>query len=286
MKEEELRRNVRVDIRHQSYRNCFSDDWGERIHALTENCPALAELVMDLTMAWRGAAYTVSLPLTTLDHTKLYHDTFVQTGKLNTQFLKLMEIVPKLLANKIPELTSDGNLIRRLQQELVEISAQVSESDTCKNVELPLEGLWDAQLKEPAFQLSIWGSQRICYSALFGAYENFLVRCVRIATQREGIRSTDKDFNKQIVDGFDALIRDKCWTNNRFAIAREARHSLLHAGGRLTKKLSKQKHDFVVTHDRIQVMPDNIKSLFELLKDAAFELSEVAVNKPEFKETH
>ena len=89
MKEEELRRNVRVDIRHQSYRNCFSDDWGERIHALTENCPALAELVMDLTMAWRGAAYTVSLPLTTLDHTKLYHDTFVQTGKLNTQFLKL-----------------------------------------------------------------------------------------------------------------------------------------------------------------------------------------------------
>jgi hypothetical protein len=260
----------------------FLTTGGERLHNLTENASVLAELAMDLTMAWRGVAYTASLPLATLDHTKVFHDTFVQSGELNTQFLKLMETVPKLLASKIPRLSSDPELIRRLQQELLEISVRVSESDACKSVELPLEELWDAQIQEPAFQLSVWGSQRICYSALWGAYENFLVRCVRIAVQNEGIRSTDRSFNQEVVNGFGQQIRDVCWTNNEFAIARLARHSLLHAGGRVTENLAKQKHGFVVADDRIQVMPENIKSLFTLLKDAAFELSEAAVKMPGF----
>lgn len=280
---DEIIREVYIDTRFDSYRNFFSDDWGERIDALTADIPKLSPLVFDVMMEWRAAAYTASLPVSILEHMKAFHDGFVRTGEINTTLLRLMEIVPGALARKIPELTTDPSLMRRIQKELVEIGATMEENRDPSGFEFPLEETWNSYLNEYAYQLSLWGSQRICYVSIYNSYENFLVRCVGIAKNIEGCRTTHKKFKKCIVDCFGKEMRDKCWTGPQVNIARLARHALSHAGGRETKRLAQQNHGFVVIDARIQVTPEKTKDLFALLKDAVFALCERAVIMPEFQ---
>ena len=183
---DEIIRWVHIDTRFDSYRNFFSDDWGKRIDALTKDIPKLSPLVFDVMMEWRAAAYTASLPVSILEHMKAFHDGFVRTGEINTTLLRLMEIVPGALARKIPELTTDPSLMRRIQKELVEIGATMEENRDPSGFEFPLDETWNSYLNERAYQLSLWGSQRICYVSIYNSYENFLVRCVGIAKKIEG----------------------------------------------------------------------------------------------------
>ena len=279
---EESIRTVYLNTKHEDYRNFFSDDWGERINRLTEHKPKLSELVFDLMMGWRAAAYTASQPLSILDHMKAFHDAFVNTGQINTTLLRLAEIIPGRLANDLPELTVDPTVVRRIREKLVDIGAEIENDRAEAQVEFPLEKTWESYLADDAFQLSLWGSQRICYVSIYNSYEDFLVRAVSIGSGIDGLRTTEKHFKKTLVGTFGEQIRDKCWTDPQINIARLARHAISHAGGRVTEALGKQNHGFVVRDGRIQIVPENTRALFAMLRDAAFALAESATEAEEF----
>ncbi|MGA2062226.1 MAG: hypothetical protein ABSG67_17215 [Thermoguttaceae bacterium] len=279
---EEIRRNAYIETSLESYRDFFSDDWGERIDALTNSAPKLSEIVFDIMMEWRAAAYTASLPVSILDTMKAYHDGFVKTGELNSTILRLAKGVTAKLARKVPELTADTSLIRRLQEQIIVLGADLEDARSRAKLEFPMKEVWNSYLDKYPYQLSLWGSQRICYVSIYNSYENFLVRSLQIARSISNCRATDRDFKKKFADSFGNLLLNKCWTSNGINIARLARHALSHAGGRVTDDLAKQKHGFVVRDGRIQVTPEKTKALFSLLKDSVYALAEKAVIMKEF----
>lgn len=279
----DMRRNVYVTTALDAYRNFLSDDWGERLDELTADKAKLSEIVFDLMLDWRAAAYTASLPVSILEHMKAFHDGFVNTGELNTTLLHLAQLIPGRLAQELPQLTLDPSALRYLQEKIVDLGAKIEGARDKSQCEFPLEETWQSYLEEHAYQLSLWGSQRICFVSIYNSYENFLVRAVCIAQSIPDCRSNDKEFKEYLVESFGRPLRDKCWTNNNVNIARLARHALSHAGGRVTAKLAKQHHGFVVRDGRIQVTPEKTRALFLLLRDCVYSLAEKAVTMPEFE---
>lgn len=279
---DEMGRNVRVDIRFDSYHNIFNDDWGERIVALVKSSPKLSALVFDLLIEWRAAAYTAALPVTILEHMKAFHDGFVNTAEINTTLLRLADAVIPKLAEIVPNLTADPVMVRDLRSAIVDTGAKIEAARDKAEFEFPLEETWRDYLTDHVYQLSLWGSQRICYVSIYNSYDNFLARAVRIAASLPSCRTSDRDFNKNLTTSFGEPNFKKCWTDSKLNIARLVRHSLSHAGGRITNDLEKLEHGFAMLDDRIQVMPDNTKALYKLLEECVYSLAETAVTMPEF----
>jgi hypothetical protein len=280
---EELRRKVHIETNIDDYRHFFSDDWAASVFQLTEHLPKIYELIFDLVMEWRSAAYTASLPVAVIEHMRAFHDGFVNTGEINTVLLRLAHDIPAKLALDVPELTHDPVLVRRLQERIVNLGAELEEARSRAQVAFPIDDTWRSYIEDSVFQLSLWGSQRICFVSIYNSYDNFLVRTLRIAISDNRCRSTDREFRSRFRDVFGAPLLEKCWTSDDVNIARLARHALSHAGGRLTDELAQQKHGFIVRDHRIQITPQKTKELFAMLKDAAFSLAEKAVTLPAFQ---
>lgn len=279
---DDILRTVYVATTLDAYRNFFNDDWGERVDRLAASKTKLSEIIFDLMMEWRAAAYTASLPVSILEHIKAYHDSFVNTGELNTTLLRLAQVIPAQLAQELPELSVDPSSLRRIREKLVDIGARIEEARDNATTEFPLEETWQSYLEHHVYQLSLWGSQRICFVSIYNSYENFLMRAVCIAQSNDSCRTSDREFKKYLFESFGEDLRNKCWTSGELNIARLARHSLSHAGGRLTDKLKEQNHGFVIRDGRIQIVPEKTKALFSLLKDCVYSLAEKAVTMPEF----
>src|SRR5690606_38708107 len=160
------------------------------------------------------------------------HNAFVNTGEINTILLELAAVIPGRLSRDLPELTVDPASLPRIREKLVEIGAEVAESRKRAKVEFPLDDTWKSYLQDHDYQMSLWGSQRVCFVSIYNSYENFLVRTLCCAQSIDSCRTTDKDFKKRLVDSFGESIRDQCWTAYDVNIARLARHALSHAGGR------------------------------------------------------
>lgn len=282
---DDVLRNIYLHTRPEAYRNFLSDEWGERIHTLTSPAPTLSALIYDIMLEWRAASYALSLPAMIPEQLKGYHDSFVNTGEINTTFLRLAEGISRKLVRRVPELTSDPALIRRLQAEIVILGSDLEAAKSGVELELPLEDLWSEYMKLPAFYLCLWGSQRIAYVSIYNAYDNFISRLVCTALQLDGCRTGTKEFKKQLLDAFGKELKEKCWTSPDLYVAREVRHSLSHAGGRVTRELAdiQPGHGFVEIEGRIQVTPDKTKALFALVKDCVYALAEEAVGMPQFK---
>jgi hypothetical protein len=121
--------------------------------------------------------------------------------------------------------------------------------------------------------------------SIYNSYDNFVAQLVGIALSLDECpRTAGKKFKHLFRDAFSDDLKKKCWTKHEIQVFREVRHALSHAGGRVTAELDelRPKHDFIVVEDRIQVTPDKTKSLFAVLKDCVYALSEVAVGMPQF----
>lgn len=280
---EVLRQQVHIDTEIDSYRGFLSDDWAERIYSLAANAGKLKRVIFDLVMDWRAAAYTASLPVCVVDHVKAYHDGFVNGDEPNTNLLRLARHLPAILAERLPETTCDPSLLRRIRDEIVRIGAAMEDAYQEAKQDFPLQHAWQTYLQHHVYQLSLWGSQRICYVSIYNAYESFVCRCVAIALKVSGCRSSNKEkFKKLIIEAFGEPTYNNCWMNEDLKIVRAVRHSLSHAGGALTDELRGVKHGFVVLDGRLQVTPEKTKALFSLLKQAATALAEDAAKIPTF----
>ncbi len=286
--QDENQRNIYIEKDFEAYRNTFSDDWCKRIDNLTDTKPKLSGIILDLILDWRSAAYTASLPATTLEMIKSHHDGLVNSNSPNSTLIRLTEALKTKLAREMPdEFTVDPSLGRRIQKSLIDTCGEIIETwdNDNREFEFSIEEHWNIYTEYSAFQLGLWGSQRVCYVSIFNAYDSFVSRVtdtVSIAQKTDCCRTVDREFKKYFSDLFGNTIKNACWCNNELATARYARHALSHAGGRETKNLKKQKHDFEIVDGKIHVTPGNTKALYSLLTDCVFQLSEKAVTMPEF----
>ncbi|WP_372721646.1 hypothetical protein [Novipirellula sp.] len=131
--------------------------------------------------------------------------------------------------------------------------------------EIDGENIWQQYLSLHPFHVGLHGTMRLVYLAVYGAYENFLVRSLSIAHNGKPIRVTSSDFKKDFRDKLGVLI-DDAWFAEDIRIARLVRHSLMHAGGRVTDDLRRCKIPLVVHNDFLNVFPEHVFALYNALK--------------------
>lgn len=130
------------------------------------------------------------------------------------------------------------------------------------------------------FQLCLSGSQRLCYGAIYYAYEYFLLRTYRIVSGDSDFRIIGaEEFSKRFASVFDDGLRFYCWTCPELAVAREVRHALVHNGCRMTKHLKGLPHHICVQGDEILIAPADTTALHSSLKDRITKLLPAALSK-------
>jgi hypothetical protein len=143
------------------------------------------------------------------------------------------------------------------------------------------QALFDSYLDSPGgheLKLSLWGTQRVVYGAIYHAYENFVSQCVGVVKNDPGYRSDNgKSLLADLKAAFDAGTIQDCVTDPVINIARLIRNALAHHGGRETEELKKEPHGIAICDGELQIMPDDTRHLFNALKDRALKLADATM---------
>ena len=197
--------------------------------------------------------------------------------------LRFAEVVLKKLSHRVPELIADPQLQRTMRQEVVDLTAEFKDAQSKVRIELPIEKLWEQYLAHHVYRITLWSTLRICYVAIYNAYDNFAQQCTFVAHKGQKIRTTNRDFKDKFSEAFGATALQKCWTSPDVKMARWARNALSHGSGRATKEILENPHNFQIEDGIIHVRPSDVKEVYLILKDSAFALCEAAKDKSEFR---
>lgn len=261
-----MNKNIRVDNRLDAYRPFIDDAWAKQILSLSKGTP-LDSFVFDLVVAWRAASYTHVLPFVMVRNLKAFVESFT-----NTQDPHAWKVADALAEYVEHEMGDDLNHMRRkkLREITRNLSNKIKAELDAKPVKVDEQAVWAEYLLLHPFQMSLWGSQRLCYGGVYYAYEDLFVRCYRLASGNTKERIF---FNEQFTTDFRVTFNDDvlkyCWTDEEVQVARLVRHALVHNGGRMTAELNGKSHGLVVEDGEIQIMAADTKALHDTLKDRA-----------------
>jgi len=278
-----MSKNVQIELRLDLYRDFFDRDWFEKRTDETRGT-SLYQPVFDLGAAWRYAANTHVLPwlLATMVQgaTEMNVNTTEPFGK------KYIADVRNVLVERMGD--SIRNMQRkRIQRELEAIYEEAYAITVTARASAP-DMMWQNMLQNSEFRFALVGSQRLCYGAIYYAYEDFLTRCVGLAKGITDFRLFRRaDFQREITAEFGAAVCDQCWDNVDINLARVTRHALVHNGCRINREFNEAlkavKRPLEVSDDEIQIMAPDTSSLFHLLKDRASQLITAALQHPNIK---
>lgn len=286
----DLVKHMQIDDRLDAYRPFFDHQWAQKLFAIVSESPELELLVFDLTLAFKGVSTTAAMPLLAVNMTESYAKGVNLHSLSNSDSLRLVNLIAGQLEAQVFFLATlqkaqVANVMRK-------IALQFTKSVEGKSVPFPRQELWDSFVTvkkgeekdniKNEFRLSLWSSSRICYSSLFFAYEDFIVRCLAIH-KGEPVRSTDKKFNKKCRESFGDLLTEKCWLHQKIIDAKYIRHALAHAGGKETKDLKDRNHDISVVEGKLQIVQGDVVALYNLLEDRVTAIAEWAAKEAAFQ---
>lgn len=252
-------KHIYIDDKLESYKTFLDHEWARKIDEKTTGTP-LEEIFFDLQWAWKGAANTFYMPWLTVT-------TMVAAGLGAAADHAFPSRFTAALEDRLVQRMGLNNMTtKKLVRELRQISDEVRAEDERPPV-IETEIVWRTMLAEPEFRLSIWGSQRLCFAAVYFAYEDFLARCFRMSASQPDYR-LDNGFSQEFRDQFGATLRDLCWSDPQINVARLTRTALVHNGGRLTSDLKQLNNHGLKLHGQdIQIFPAFTQSLYKLLME-------------------
>lgn len=276
--EAESRRTLQIDPRLEAYHTFFDDGWARRFLALVKGT-VVDEPAFDLLASWRAVANTHRMPMTMMKVLEsLWKGAII--GQSITQ--RHIEQILGCLCKDVKLTVTKQHEVRRAMQRMI---AKVNHAESQLDDGFPGEGIWDGFIHSKQgieFQLSIWGSQRLCYPALYHAYEHFLrdVMSVRIGDPNYRIPRYE-EFLRQAEKYLGPQTLGYCLTDADVTLARLVRNAFAHKGGKLTKELrALPSLPFEIVDDMIQIMAPDTTALFNLLKERAYRLAEVGISGP------
>jgi hypothetical protein len=275
-------RNIYIDKRIGLYEGYVPDDWAPKAFGPVKPGSALDQLLVDLLLAWRTTAYTASMPATAIKVVQASTLGYAKFVSPDSSIIAFADAILAKVSRKVPELVDDRGLRARLVSEIATVADEFRAQRAAVTPEMPIEPIWHDFLKQDAFALSVWSSQRVSYVAFYNAYEAFLVDCAKRILGINRLRATDKAFLDALRTAFGNDLSGPCWTHHEIHIGREVRHSLSHAGGRETEKLKKQKHGIVLMEGVLQIVPDDNHKLLRRLRAGIDALVAAAAVNPKF----
>ena len=267
-----MQRNISYDPRLDEYSPFLDSNYPAELTAACGLNRELQSLVFDLLLNWRAASYAGAMPYITVKSMKAFHDGYVTSPTPHVSTLRYSDAILKRLCQRTDRISSDPQLQRALQQELIVVATEVREANeaVAGAVQFPEETTWEAYLGSPPFQMSIWGIMRITFVSMYNAYEEFLVHATKLALGVGRLRTTQKDFRDLLLKVYGPEVAAAIWTSNSsLDMFRLVRHSLSHAGGRITAELRGKNLPFPVEDDRLQIHPGHVRQLYEILRGPA-----------------
>jgi hypothetical protein len=267
-----MEKNLLIDENYDSYQSFFDHTWAQGIDQLVTGTP-LAVVVFDLCAAWKAAANTHRLPWLMFQLFRSFSVKFLHARASIGSFYV------GALTQRLP--TEMGGLRHMQRKQLGDLLQRIYEDvrnhpDQAVG-EFVLDKLWDQIVPDFEFHASLWASQRLCFGAIYYAYEDFLVRTYRvIAAQPDYRMNNAKQFHTEFGKVFTPELRDFCF-DGEINVARLVRNALAHSGGRETAELSKEKHQYHIEGGEIQIVPSNTTALFNLLKERATKVTTESV---------
>lgn len=274
-----------IDERLDSYRTFFDHSWAERFITLTGGT-RLDNAAFSLCINWKAAANTHLVPWFTVSGLSQFANGVLKGHD------PLGKRLVDALARRLP--SEMGDSMRHMQQKkLAEVVQRIGSEvigalETAKDLVVPTaESYWQAFISSPEsheFRLIIWGSQRICYGAVYHAYEDFVRECIKTQIGRspyrpDGIMTMLADAGRI----FGKKLAEDCLDSREVRISRLVRNALAHNGGKETDQLKKESHGIQVENGVLQIMAPDNRALFDELKTRAFQLAEKAVTLPGMK---
>ncbi|WP_397570387.1 hypothetical protein [Schlesneria sp. T3-172] len=272
-----------LETRMEEYRNVFPDGWAAMFLESAGQAVKIAPLAFNLVVDWQSAVYTAGMPIAIIDHVKGYHDGFSKSDEPNTEMLQILEGLIARLAREVPNLNGDAVLKQELVQMIIKLGIEQRQIVSEVRVEFDVDQAWNQYLGSDVYRLGLWGSQRICFIAMWNAYENFLIRVLKRVGNLQNLRANERPFFNLLQKEFERNIDLECWGSDDLKLAREVRNSLSHAGGGLIDKLVpllEKSCVFSVTNERVNVYPAQVKWLLGILQTSAMTLIEQTIKLP------
>ena len=277
---EELAHRIVVDPRRESYHGLYEPPLAKAIDIAVAGIPLLNTPASNLLLQWRGIAYSVEFPSSLVTHMSAFAGSFIAQQAPRSNILKLADGVLAQCASALPELTSDPSLAKKLHATVVELAARLPDASSSSTYVSSADQWWDAYIEEKAFRITLWSSLRVGYMAVFNAYETFFAQCVQQLSGISDLRSGSKRFRDNVKQHLGDFLSQECWHAADIYAVRLVRHSLSHAGGRVTAALRNTRHGVHVHDDVLQIMPADIRRTYETLGRAALLLITTVRNRP------
>jgi hypothetical protein len=270
-------KQIKIDTRLSAYKDLFDFGWINNFFDVSRSS-RLNQIALDLASEWQGIARTSSMPWLMIESLKNFHQGYFKNNPGFCQ--RLTKDFGNYVANK-------STLSNMRKKELIGIVQQLSKEVQNKldNSKPPFdpEEMWDEFLKVTSFSLGLWSQQRLSYGAIYFSYENFITNCIGVGKresdyQASGIERLIKDFAQL----FDKDLANQCLKDRGITIARLARNCLTHNGGRVSLKLQGMNHQIRVEAGCLQIFPEDVRDLFNLLKVKALKIVVAATTIPAF----
>jgi len=268
---DDLRVPFRVDDRYEPYASFFDHAWSRRIRDLARGTK-LDEPTFSLCMNWKAIANTHRFPWLMIECLKSQMQGFLRKHE------PLAVAVSTAIESRLVQVMRDdlseaarqklGNAVREIAE-----AASSARDDSHAMWTANADMHWNELLPDQEFAISIWGSQRICYAALYHTFEDFARQCIALAEGHaddwrpggEVVEAANRAFGKTFVQA--------CLCDREVTVARLVRNALDHHGGRVTRKLRDIDHGLQVENGIIQILPDDTLKLFHVLKGRAYDLA-------------
>jgi hypothetical protein len=140
-------------------------------------------------------------------------------------------------------------------------------------------GYWDSIISKFPFRVAVWGLQRLCFTGIYYAYEDYLKHLCRIVSKDHGLWFGRADLAGDLIAShLGELVKLECWTDDRIDTCRLIRNALAHSGGIETTELAKKNHGLAIldverdgmpTRREIQIMPSDNRQLFGYITSRA-----------------
>ena len=256
---------IRYDDNLESYQGFFDTEWIKKLSKKVINT-FLDPLVFELSASWKGASNARYLPWLMVENMKSILVGFSQIRKPFP-----LEVVDKLierLANNLEKhkttlIYHDKkaliNEIKTIQEEMLKINNDFSNKIDKNNI-------WKELIKIPDFAISLWMSEVNAYSAVYFAYEIFLINCLKQKLGLTSLRTTSNKFIYNLNNLMGEDITKDCWTDKFVEKARLIRHALVHNGRKITNDLQKYRSELLVEDNEIVIFPHDTNNLFNELK--------------------
>lgn len=266
------------DTRLSAYKGFYYHDWGKQLLALTVNT-SFDEQACDLCLAWKSTSHVFMMPWLTLSILEQFVIGYSSVDKpfyerLTAEFRNYV-LRHAGTALSPPQKTLIANILTDLGQK-VEVSKRQAAPP------FDIQEAWSTFISNVDFASGLWGLQRICYVSVYHGYEDFLQRCVATATKDpDYCARRSEQLRKTLNKTFGNALGDACLADKDVHTARLVRNALVHNGGRTDPIIDARKHQLRIVDNIIQIGPDDVRGLFELLKDKVTQLIKQALDMPD-----